>query len=93
MHGLAGTRHGQRWNQLQVKTLDREKVSERPVIVAGGFKADTHWLLEAMQVISQAPELDGSVQQDQALAALRAGRLNQYFVTKLGNIDGYQNGG
>ncbi len=38
MHGLTGARHGQRWDQLQVKTLGMEKMSERPVIVAGASK-------------------------------------------------------
>ena len=63
------------------------------MIVAGGFEADTHWLLESVQVISQTPELAGSVQQVLAFATLRAGRLNKYFLTKLGDINADQKSG
>jgi len=42
--------HGQRWDQFQVKTLGLQKVRQRPVVVAGGFKADAYRLLEALQI-------------------------------------------
>src|SRR6185312_1352739 len=46
-----------------------------------------------MQIIGQPSELNCRVEQDKALAAFPPGRLDQHVMTKLGDIDGYQNSG
>ena len=40
VHGLARAGQRQRWNQSQFETLAVEKIRQRPMIVAGRFKAD-----------------------------------------------------
>ena len=46
-----------------------------------------------MKIIGEETELGCRVGQDQALAALPAGRFNQNVVTQLGDINSYQNNG
>ena len=60
------------------------------MLVAGGLKNDTDRMSDGVQVIRKASELNGAVEQDKALAALPARSFHPYFVTRLGNVDGYQ---
>ena len=74
-----------------MKAFRHQKVGKRAMVVAGGLKNDTDRMPEGVQVIGKAPELDGGVEQDKALAIPPAGRFHQYFVTRLSDVDGYQN--
>lgn len=62
------------------------------MVVAGYLEADTDRQSEAVQIVGKAPELDGGVEQHEALAALPAGDFDENLMTQLGDVDGYQKG-
>src|SRR5579875_1268391 len=93
MHGFAGAGHSQRWDKDQIEAFSLEEMRQRAVIVAGGLEGHAHRMLETMQIIGKAAELNGGVQQNQTLTVLQAGGFDEDFMAQLGNIDGYQDRG
>src|SRR5579875_299429 len=91
VHGFPCSSYGQRRDKLQFKALGLQEMRQRTMVVASSFKADPDWVLQLMQVIGKTAKLHGGVQQNQTLAALSSGCFDQDFVTRLGNVDGYQN--
>jgi len=77
VHRFPGAGNCQRRDQLQVKSLAEQKMSQGAVVVAFGLKHDVNGHLEPMQIVGQTWELNCSVEQDQALAALPPGRLDR----------------
>src|SRR5579875_1690755 len=91
MHRFPCSSYGQRRDKLQFKALGLQEMRQRTMVIASSFKNDTDRMSESVQVIGKAAELDGVVEQDKSLTALSSGCFDQDFVTRLGNVDGYQN--
>ena len=91
VHRFPRASHCQRRDQLQVKALAEQEMSQGSVVVASCLEHDVNGHLERMQVIGKPSKLNCRVEQDQTLAAFPSGRFDQHVMAKLGDVDGYQN--
>ncbi len=93
VHGLSGTSHSQRRDELQFESLGVEEISQSPMVVAGGLKPNTNRKPQTVKKISESAEVVGSVLDTNSLSAAPAGSFDQRFVVVLGHIDSYPHDG
>jgi hypothetical protein len=90
MQRLTGAGQCQTGNQMQLKSVGKQEMSEATMVIARGLESDVHRPVQRMQVLGETSELAGIVGDDHALARAPAGRFDEDIVAELGNVDGYQ---
>src|SRR6185436_17487330 len=87
---LAGASDGDGRDETEIKALLEEEVSQRAVVIAGGFKADPTRRAAAMQESGEALEV-GFGALDLEMFAHTGRQLNKNVVAQFGDIDSYPN--
>ncbi len=90
---FAGPCEGHRRHQLQVEPGEAKMIHQHAMIVACGFKTDTHWQAVFSQDRDQPHEVISAVGYGEPPSARFARDSDQHLVPMFGNVDAYQNTG
>src|SRR5262249_12904424 len=87
---LARAGEGHARDQSGLESRNNQAMRQAAVIVAGWLEADDHWLAEAGQGVDQAVVFCATVEHGQSTSAHARSRINENFMTVLGDVDAYK---